>query len=160
MAIWDRSRHARVPVRENVYLDAYGESPEATERTLRAYAGDRQIDEWRRAGVLKMEPYRGGKRGLEINYERVAKDGDVPLPEVPERLRVKAIENESPASARGEKDPLENKGIRVERIPEKNQIVININLAELEAPGKNPSPRLREEYQATLNTVLARVAMS
>jgi hypothetical protein len=157
MALWDRPRHARVALRENVFLDAYGENPQATERALRAYAGDGQVEEWQRGGALKMEPYRGDKRGLELNYERIAKDGEVPLPEVPERLRVKAIDDDSPGSRRVEKERLENQGIRVERNPEKNQIIININLAELEAPGKNPSPRMQEEYRSTLNTVMARV---
>jgi hypothetical protein len=175
MAIWDRPRHARVELRESVYLDAYGESPSATEDALRAYAGDAKVDEWKKARKLEVEPYSGEKRGVEINFERDVRRGQEENLQVPERARVAWTDEKRSRDERevgpvlvqqatpgGRQVYAENaqlaRAITVEPIAGvEGGVHIKINLAELEAPNGRRSPKMEEDFRSTVNTVLARV---
>jgi hypothetical protein len=185
MAIWDRPRHARVELRENVYLDAYGESPSATEDAVRAYAGDAKVEEWKKTRKLEVEPYGGEKRGVEINFERNVRRGQEEDLQIPQRMRVAWSDEKRGREERewgwdrdagaavgpvlvqqdkptGRQVYAENaqlaRAITVEPIPGvEGGLHIKINLAELEAPIGRRSPKMEEDFRSTVNTVLARV---
>lgn len=170
MAIWDRPRQVRMELQENVYLDAFASSEKEADAGIEAYVGKDTLEKWKKAGNYAVSPYNGDKRGLEINYERQLRELGGALPELPAPLRIAAKsaekDSESPQAKRSATEHPENplvrvtgdtRGVRVEPQVDGRVININITLAELEPPGKKPSPQLQEEFRATMVAVEERV---